>query len=327
MNELILKLSPFVIFFISLSFLIKSSDIFIDHSERLGKILSIPSFIIGATIVALGTSLPELATSIVSVLKSSPENDLTPIVLSNVIGSNISNVFLGIGLASGIKSIKLEKNLIDFDLPFLFISTAFLALFIYDGILTRGESASLLLLFAVFILSVFFNGGGTVHKEEDKKNKEKLSRDIKNIAKSTGFILLAALIISISSNYVISSLTDVSTTLGISKSVASMFFLALGTSLPEILLSCMMVRKGMYGMIVGNILGSNISNILGIVGIAGIIRPLNVSHDTFTIGVPFLLIATFYFTFTALDGKFRRWEGYAGVCCFIIFLLKLFNVA
>lgn len=312
---------PFTLFVVSLFALVKTANLFIDSAEELGLKLGIPHFVIGITVIGIGTSLPELATSISSILQSTPENDLTDIITANVIGSNIANILLGIGIASLFTVVKVNRNLQDNDLPFLFGSTAIALYFLFDGVLSRMEGVLLLVMFGVFLAFSFSEG------KDEKPDKE-----IQEGAKRKSVPLLLFLIVAsgvgivISSNITITSLIKAAPTLGIQQDVASMFLLAVGTSFPEIFVSIMAVQKGKVSMAIGNILGSNIANILGILGISAILTPIAVSDKSIMVGLPFMAMATLFFIFSALDNRFRKWEGLMTLAIFAAFLGSLFDV-
>lgn len=319
MIEIIKLFSPFLFFFVALFLLIKSADFFVNFAERLGAQLKVPHFIIGFTIVAIGTSLPELATSIATIIRSTPDNDLTSIVSSNIIGSNIANILLGIGIASLFRTIKVKREIINVDLPLLFASTTILAFFLWDGVLTRPEGIALLAIFLIFLaFSVF----GLHEKEDDEKKSEKNESIIKLIF----FIILSGIVIAFSSDFTIKNLEIISVLLGIPASLASMFFLALGTSFPEIFVGVVMVRKGLFAMALGNILGSNITNTLAIMGISAVLYPIAVSAETISIGIPFIIIATLFFIFAGMDKIFPKWEGMIAISIYIIFVGKIFGL-
>lgn len=318
MSEIFNLVSPFIFFAIALFVLIKSADIFVINAEKIGKIIGVPEFIIGITVVAIGTSIPELATALVPIFRSTAENDLTPIVSANVVGSNVANILLGVGIASLFHSIKVDRELIDFDLPFLFGGTAILIYFLSDGVLSRPEGILLLMTFLVFITFSVFDGQKIEIEKVEASKKEKWNFVI--------LIILSAFGIALSSDFAISNLEKIAVITGLSDDVASMFFLAIGTSFPEIFVSIVMVRKKMFAMAVGNIIGSNISNALGIMGIAGSLSALTVSNDTIFIGLPFMAIATLYFIFSGMDKHFSKWEGIMGIAIFIIFLSKIFHI-
>lgn len=305
--------------------LVKSADYFIEYAERLGFYLRIPHFIIGITIVGIGTSLPELATSLVSVLKSTPKNDLTEIVTGNVVGSNVANILLGAGIASLFWVIKVERELQDNDLPFLFGSTALTIFFLSDGVLSRGEGFILLLMFGVFLaFSVLDKSQRDDIREEEKREKKLMKGQDPWIM--VAFLVVSGTGIIIASDLTIGSLIELSPALGISRDVASMVLLAIGTSFPEIFVSIMAMKKKNPSLAIGNILGSNISNSLGILGISGLIAPLSVSETTLFTGLPFLAIATLFFVFSALDNRFRVWEGCMAIAIFLAFLGGTFGI-
>ena len=314
-------LLPFVLFLFSLALLVKSADWFIDYAEELGLKLGVPHFIIGITVIGIGTSLPELATSLSAVVQSTPENDLTEMITANVIGSNIANILLGIGIASLFTVVKVSRNLQDNDIPFLFGSTAIALYFLYDGVLSRGEGILLFFMFFVFLAFSLVEG-------RDEKPDKDLKKDAK---RKSVFLLLALLVLSgigivVSSNVTIISLTELAPLIGIKKDVASMFLLAVGTSFPEIFVSIVAVNKGKIALAMGNILGSNIANILGILGISALVTDVAVSHDSIIIGLPFMAMATLFFIFSALDNRFRKWEGLMGISIFLAFLGSLFGI-
>ena len=319
MSEFVSVVAPFSLFAGSLFLLIKFADIFVNNAEKLGKALGIPHFIIGVTVVAIGTSIPELATAIVPVLRSTPENDLTPIVAGNVIGSNIANILLGVGIASLFRNVKVDRELVNFDLPFLFGGTGILIYFLSDGVLNRVEGLLLLLGFLIFVIFSVVDG------KAGEAEKIKASR--KEVWKFLSLIVAGAFGVAISSDFTITNLETLSINAGIPADTASMFFLAVGTSFPEIFVTVVMTRKKHYSMAVGNILGSNIANSLGIVGIAGSISALTVAPETILIGLPFVAIATLYFIFSGLDKQFTKWEGLMAIAIFIMFLGKIFHLA
>ena len=313
-------LFPFFVFVLSLAMLVKSADFFVDFSERIGLKIGIPSFVVGVVVVGIGTSLPEFATSLAAIFSSTPGNDLTDIVSANVIGSNVANILLGVGIASFFRVVKVDRNLSDNDLPFLFGSTAVAILFLSDGILSFGEGIILTTMFAVFLVFSIFS------------NEEEVDAETRKHAKHDSFwflfpaILASGVAIIASADVTVSSLIAAAPTFGIGKDVAAMFLLAVGTSFPEIFVSVVAVRRGNAGLALGNILGSNIGNALGILGISALFAPIAVSEKSLWVGIPFLAIATFFFIISTLDNRVRVWEGVMAVAIFAAFLGKLFEI-
>ncbi|NER38543.1 MAG: calcium/sodium antiporter [Oscillatoria sp. SIO1A7] len=294
-NELLLWLG---IFIVSLAVLVKSSDWFTDAAEKIGLLLGLPSFIIGVTIVSIGTSLPELVSSVVAVSQGSSE-----IVFGNVVGSNIANIFLIIGIASvASKKLNISYELIHVDLP-LFVGSAFLLfLTVADRNYSSGEAIICIACFLVYCLYTI-----------SQRNPEEEDEDSEN---SKGSILIQALILGGSSaaiffgaNYTIESITKLSEIVGIGKDIIAVSAVALGTSLPELLVTISAAKKGDPELAVGNVLGSNIFNTLMVMGIPGLIGKLVISEDLVTDGLITMLVGTLLFFFVTQDKQVTRWEG------------------
>jgi len=309
----------------SLFFLIKSADYFTEYSEKIGLAFGMNSFIIGATIVAIGTSLPELVSSLFAI--SAGE---TSFVVDNIVGSNIANALLILGI-SGIvaKTLKITTSLIDVDLPFFFMSMALFGYFSLDGIISFGEGIALLAFFVVFIVYSIRQKPEKEDEDEmaDISNKDPDTNDRKkNIKKYVLVILASIAILSLSAKYLIDSILMLSELLNITSSILTITVVAFGTSLPEILTSIAAVRRGNHGMAIGNVLGSNTFNLLLIAGIPALITPLTIAPNTFMIGLPFLVIATFVTIFVTFDNKIRPWEGVGMLLFYAVFIAKIIGV-
>ena len=292
-NELLLWS---VIFVVSLAVLVKSSDWFTDAASKIGLLLGLPPFIIGVTIVSIGTSLPELISSLVAVYQGSSE-----IVFGNVVGSNIANIFLIIGIASVIsKKLDISYELIHVDLP-LFVGSAFLLfLTVADGDYSRGEA---IICIAGFLVYSFY----TISQREDAdegsgKNKGSISTQALILAGSSTAIFFGA-------NYTIESITKLSEIVGIGKDIIAVSAVALGTSLPELLVTISAAKKGDPELAVGNVLGSNIFNTLMVMGIPGLLGKLVISKDLVSDGLITMLVGTILFFFVTQDKQVTRWEG------------------
>jgi cation:H+ antiporter len=255
-------------------------------------------------------------------LQSTPENDLTEIVSANVIGSNIANILLGIGLACLIQVVKVDRNMADNDIPFLFGSTAIAIYFLYDGVLSQWEGILLIWMFFVFLaFSLLNDRQPSFIDKEAQKNAKKQSFTL-----FFSLLIISGIGIIFASDFTIQSLSDIAPIIGIPNDVASMVLLAVGTSFPEIFVSIVAIQKGKAMLAIGNILGSNISNILGILGISAIITDISVSEKSITVGLPFMAIATLFFIFSAMDNRFRLWEGLMTIAIFLAFLGSLFEL-
>ncbi len=301
------------IFIGSLGVLVKASDYFTKASEKIGKFIGIPSFITGVTIVAIGTSLPELVSSIIAVLKNSSE-----IVIGNVLGSNITNIFLILGLAGIVgRKIKISFELIHVDLPFLAGSAFFILVTLLDGKFSFLEA-----LLSVVAISIYlFYTISTVKKKEKNSQSKK-----EKINLSTFLILLVSgFFVYLGAKYTIESVIKLSEILNIAKEVIVASFVALGTSLPELTVSLVAAKKGNSEIAVGNILGSNIFNSFGVMGISGIVGTLLTTKIVLNFLLPISTLATLLYFFITQDKEITKWEGMLLLIFYIFYFVRLFN--
>jgi len=303
-----------IIFVGSLGVLVKASDYFTESSEKIGRFMGLPSFITGVTIVAIGTSLPELASSIMAVLKDSSE-----IVAGNVLGSNITNIFLILGLVGIIgRKIKISFELIHIDLPLLVGSAFFLLLALWDGKFSVFEA---LLSIAGMIVYIFYTASTREKKEKtSSQRKEKLSWQTIIILFISGFFIY------LGAKYTIESVIKLSEILNIAKEVIAGSFVALGTSLPELAVSLMAAKKGNSEIAVGNVLGSNIFNSFGVMGVSGIVGTLIITKITVSFLLPASVLATLLYFFITQDKEITRWEGMLLLIFYIFYFVKLFGL-
>ncbi len=306
------------IFIASLAVLIKSSDYFIQSAEKIGKYFGIPAFIIGVTIVALGTSLPELVSSIIAVIQDSSE-----IVAGNVIGSNIANIFLILGIAAILgKKLKISFELIHVDLPLLVGSAALLTFTILDGVFTWKEGTISLLGLAIYLFYTA-SSGKEIEAEQGKiKNtkKEKLGgKTIPILLASCGFIFLGA-------KFTIDSIINLSNILNIGKEVIAMSAVAFGTSLPELMVTISAAKKGNAEMAVGNVLGSNIFNSFAVMGVPAFFGVLIIPKEILVFSLPVMLTATLLYFFMTQEKQITRWEGWFLIVFYGFFIGKIFNL-
>lgn len=306
------------IFIISMAVLIKAADYFTDSSEKVGLFFGLSPFVVGVTIVAIGTSVPELATGIIATLRGATE-----FVASNVIGSNIANMLLIVGVSSIVGgAVFIRRNLIEVDLPILAMSTALYATFvIWDGVLSLYEGLILLVGFGVYLWYAITHPPKEGREVDLKKiKKEKLRA-------KTIFVLLGSVVaIYFASKYTVDSIVKIAEILKMNLSSLVAFVVAVGTSLPELVVSLVAVKKKQYEVALGNVFGSNVFNILVIMGIPSLIAPLAVSRDMLLIGLPFLGIATFIYMFSVMDSKVKNYEGAFFLLLYVAFIITLFGV-
>lgn len=318
-----------LVFIFSLVLVIKGADFLLEGAERIGKYFKLPSFVIGALIVGIGTSLPELASSFFAVKRG-----VTDIVTANVIGSNIANILLVSGLASVVgRVIYTTKNLIKLEIPLLVISTSLFLFVAYDGIIDFWEA---LVIFFAFIVYVVYLLNADKYKTyhdlaEDKENhkhfKEKKEEKIEKISfKEFGFLLAGIILLSVGANYLVDSVVALSKKLDIATSVISVLAIAVGTSLPEILVSAKAVLRGKTDLAFGNVFGSNVFNILMLTGILGLWKNLVVSTEMIQVGLPFLAITTLIFYVSASAKRIYIWEGLMFLLFYALFVLKVIGL-
>jgi len=328
------------IFILNLILLIKGADWFVESSEKIALALKISPFIVGVTIVAFGTSFPELASSVAATLKGQTE-----IVGANVVGSNIANILLIVGLSAiAAQTLIVKRSLIDVDLPLLASTTVLFLFTTADRQIVLGEGILLLFGFLVYLLYTIFQRkeeiltlelveilpeGTTIQilpsrverrREEVKKEPEKLT------PKVFVFLIVGLLSLIIGANYIIDSVVEIAKILKIVPALISITAIAVGTSLPELIVSVRAASQKKYEISLGNIFGSNVFNILIVAGVPAIIRPLTVDTLTFSIGLPFLIVATLLFVISGISRRIHRWEGSIYLLIYLLFLVKLFNL-
>jgi len=298
------------LFVLSLAVLLKASDWFIDSAERIGLSLGISPFIIGVTIVAFGTSLPELATSIASVFSGESE-----IVIGNVVGSNITNIALVLGLAAlVVNKIELEYNIWHIDMPYLWGSAFLLWLALRDLHFSLFEGILFTLGIVIFLAYSFRN------QEED----DKIESMVKPGWKTYALLILGGGLVYLGADYTIFAIKKLSAIAGINPEIIALSAVALGTSLPEVIVSLNAARRGKASIAVGNVLGSNIFNTYIVMGIPSFFGPLKVPANINDLFLPLMVAMTILFGIMSNNRTITRWEGavllmfYAFFCASLI---------
>jgi len=300
-----------LIFVVSLGVLLKAADWFIDSAERIGLSLGVSPFIIGVTIVAFGTSLPELATAVVSVLE-----DESAIVAGTVIGSNVTNIALVLGLITVIVgSIDLEYNIWHIDMPYLW-GSAFMLWFIFrDYQVDLFESIICLVGIAIFLAySIRSTTGENVVRTRVSW-------------KQYVMLVVGGVLVAVGSDYVIHSIIELSAIAGIDSELISLSAVALGTSLPEVIVSLNAARRGKASIAVGNVLGSNVFNTYVVIGIPALIGDLEIPTTINAFFLPLMLVMTILFGIISNNKKITRWEGALLLMFYLIFLSEIFAQA
>lgn len=248
---------------VGFALLIKGADLFVDGASGIAARLGIPQLVIGLTIVAMGTSAPEAAVSISAALKGNAE-----ITIGNIVGSNILNILIILGITSVIISVKVAASTIKYELPFMIAITAVLLLFGYTGgNITFSEGILLWVLFILYLTYLFVMAKRNKDETDDKQEEKPLWKLII-------FILLGLFMIVFGSDISVDGASAIAKAVGISERFIGLTIVALGTSLPELVTSIAAARKGKADIAIGNIVGSNIFNILFVVGTTSLITPV-----------------------------------------------------
>ncbi|WP_407413143.1 calcium/sodium antiporter [Methanobrevibacter sp.] len=299
----------FALLIIGFVLLIKGSDFFVDGSSNIASILKIPTLIVGLTIVAFGTSAPEAAVSITSSLAGSNE-----LALSNVIGSNLFNMMLIIGLCALLNELKITKQVLNLDLPFLVFLTGVLTAFIlYGWKITQIEGIILLILIISYVTYLVYDA----RKSEESKVVEKPKM---GALKSIIYIVGGVAGIIIGADFVVDSASYIAIAFGMSETLVGLTIVAMGTSLPELVTSLTALRKGENQLIIGNVIGSNIFNISLVLGASSAIRPISINPDMLTDIVLMFGVTILFFIFGKTQSKYDKKEGFILVALFIAYM-------
>ncbi|WP_201612293.1 calcium/sodium antiporter [Psychrobacter immobilis] len=319
---------------IGLAILVWSADMFIDGATTLANSLGVPSFLIGVVILGLGTSAPEMVVSVLAALEGSPE-----LALGNAYGSNIMNIALVLGTTALISPIIIHKSIVKRDLPLLLVITILAAWQLRDGQLSQSDGIILLLgLAAVLIFQIVMNLRSS--RQEDKKiasknneHSENKDRQSAGIFRGLASLIIGMSILILSSRAIVWGAVELATFWGLSELIIGLTIVAVGTSLPELVASLSAARKGEHDMALGNIIGSNIFNTLGVVGLAAFIAsisadPIILSRDVSAMALLTLLLVGLCVSAYISKRSFGRISGTILLLFFIgysILLTQTFN--
>lgn len=311
------------IFTISLAVLIKSADWFTEAAEKIGEAFHISPFVIGITIVSIGTSLPELATSIIGLWRGD-----STIAIANAVGSNIANIFLVVGIAAIVGgTLKVTRSLIDIDLPLLLGVTLLVTFMLWDGNMVWQEGVIAIIFYIVYVVYSV-----KVSEKRDYVpfvNRFHLERKVHHIEipwPAVGILGLGAVGVYFGADWTVKATLKIAEILQVNSSAVVMSALAVGTSLPELIVSATAAFKGKFEIALGNVFGSNIFNLLMVIGVPALFAPLVVDQNSLLIGLPVMLLATILYTFSGISQKINKWEGIIYIFLYFVFVVKLFNL-
>ncbi len=303
-------LLQFVLLIVGFVFLIKGSDFFVDGASSIASLLKIPTIIVGLTIVAFGTSAPEAAVSITSAITGN-----NAMAVSNVIGSNLFNILMVIGISALLGELLMEKDVLNKDLPFLVGITVLFAVFIIIGWnVSQIEGIILLIILIAYMVHLIKSA-----KKSDNANV--VEKPKFTLPYSILFIIIGLAGIVIGGDLVVNSASDIAIAFGMSETLVGLTIVAIGTSLPELVTSLTALKKGENQLVIGNVIGSNIFNILFVLGASSAITAISLD-SSMLIDVTFMVFVTVLcFIFGKTQDKFDRKEGAILVALFIAYMI------
>lgn len=299
--------------------IMKGADLLTDGSSALAKRLNVSDMVIGLTVVAMGSSLPEFSVSFFSALKGS-----AGMSAGNIVGSNLFNTLVIVGVVAMISPLKVSRSTVFKDIPFTLVASLSLMFLLKDtvfgdsgtDILSRADGLVLLLFFGIFMAYTFSLALNGVHQDEETAPVAEMGN-----VKMLLYILIGFVCLIAGGEFFVDGASDLARILGVSETIIGLTILAAGTSLPELAASIMAARKGAAGMAIGNVVGSCLFNIFFILGVCSTVTPMQVTDvSMMQLGVlagSGLLL--WLVSYTHLEVK--RWEGVLMTLCYIAFLV------
>ena len=301
------------------------ADRLTEGSVAVAERMNIPQIVIGLTVVAMGTSMPEFCVSLISALKGTPD-----LAVGNVVGSNIFNSLFIVGITAAIAPMPILRATVMKDIPFALVASVILMMMCLDGRIGRIDAAVLFSLFMIFMLMTLKSA--KINKQELEEENKLAEKALKSVPKmspamSVVWILAGLACLIGGSTLFVEGASKLATSLGVSEAVVGLTIVAGGTSLPELATSIVSARKGSSGIAIGNVLGSNVFNILGILGVTGLICPMQLQGitDTDLSMLVISMIMIWFFSFTKYI--IERWEGLILSATFIGYIAYLISHA
>ena len=312
-----------VVLLIGFVLLIKGADFFVEGSSGIAKRLRIPSMVIGLTVVALGTSFPELSVSLSAAMSGS--ND---IAISNVIGSNLFNFVVVLGACACLCPVPVDRGVMKKEFPFSVFTAVLLGIMFLDnlnplakkaetgmGTISRVDGVILMALFIIFLIFTI-----KVALENRSAESEETETKIRSIPVSILYIVGGLAAVKFGGDLVVDNAKALALTFGMSETLVGLTIVAVGTSLPELVTSIVAAKKGETNLAVGNVLGSNIFNVLFILGISCTISPIEVGMQSFIDNIVLLVLSLVTFAFSYSKREIDRKEGIAMIGMYIVYM-------
>lgn len=299
-------IAPYFLLVLGFLFLIKGADLFVDGSSSIAKHMKIPSVIVGLTIVAMGTSAPEASVSITAAIAGNSD-----ISLGNIVGSNIFNFLVVIGVSAIIFPVVSHKDIINRDLWWNLGITGVLLILMLDNKIGRIDGAILLIGMATYLFFVIRNA----LKNRTTDDTEKLL----SVPKSIIFMIIGLAAIICGGNFVVENASIIAASLGLSETLIGLTIVAIGTSLPELVTSVTAAKKQETGIALGNAVGSNIFNILFILGASSVLTPINVASELFIDTIILIAVSILLFISARTKKITSRPEGIVCVLLYVAY--------
>ena len=288
------------------------ADRLTDGAVAVAEKMKMPQIVIGLTIVAMGTSMPEFCVSLISALKGTSD-----LAVGNIVGSNIFNTLLIVGVSALVAPMSIMKTTVRKDIPFALVASALLLIMCLDGDISRIDAAILFVMFLIFMY-ITLRGAKAQGTDLEEKEKKPMATWL-----SVVWILVGLVCLIGGSNLFVDGATAVATKLGVSEAVIGLTIVAGGTSLPELATSVVSARKGYSGIAIGNVLGSNVFNILAILGLTGVISPKTLKGITMTDRSMMVISIILIWLFSFTKYKIERWEGAILTAVFVWYIYSL----
>ena len=301
-----------VLLLIGFVFLVKGADAFVEGSSSIAKHFHVPSLIIGMTIVAMGTSLPETAVSVTASIAGS-----NALAVSNAVGSNIFNLMVVIGVCAVLTPVAVQKSTLKIDIPFSVACALLLLVLGHDQMmLTRVNGLILIVLFVFFLLYMIRSAQHSMNSESSELTGEAAEMKVMSVPKSLIFIVIGIAGITLGSDWVVDGAKTIASAFGISENLIGLTIVAFGTSLPELMTSIVAARKNEVDMALGNAVGSNIFNILMVLGIASALSPISFIRDNI---IDIIILVGFSFIVWLMAWTRHRLDKLEGLAMILLY--------
>lgn len=298
-----------VLLVMGLVVVLKGADWLTDGAVNIASRFGVSQMVIGLTIVAMGTSMPELCVSMVSALKGTPD-----LAVGNVVGSNTLNTLLIVGCSALVAPIMVKRSSVRRDIPFAVLASLLMLIFCLDGGIDRLDAALLFILFAVFMFVTVKYG-----KNEGTEAKTTAAP----LGKAALLLVVGLVCLILGSNLFVDNASFIASTLGVSDAVIGLTIVAGGTSLPELATSMVSAKKGNSDIAIGNVIGSNVFNILMIIGVTGLVKPMHIKGITSLDLIVMLASILLLWFFCRTTYKVKRWEGAVLAISYIAYIAWL----